>query len=160
MTIAIYHKWLKKGNISSAPVKKVKKNYFTGPVTLRDISSITQPNEHDLYHVTFKKSARTKIHYHTGAQMLIVTKGHGSLVYYRKIGNGVSEFKILKTKTISLNSGDVVYIQPKVLHTHGSVRKDTIFSHLALNFYQRKNVSSNTVWYESDLRSNVTSKIT
>jgi len=26
---------LKKGNISSAPVKKVKKDYFTGPVTLR-----------------------------------------------------------------------------------------------------------------------------
>ena len=160
MTITIYHKWLKKGNISSAPVKKVKKNYFTGPVTLRDVFSITKPNEHDLYHVTFKKSARTKIHYHTGAQMLIVTKGHGSLVYYRKIGNGGSKFKISKTKTISLNSGDVVYIQPKILHTHGSVRKDVIFSHLALNFYQRKNVSSKTVWYESDLRSNVTSKIT
>ena len=160
MTIAIYHKWLKKGNISSAAVKKVKKNYFTGPVTLHDISSITKPNEHDLYHVIFKKSARTKIHYHTGAQMLIVTKGHGSLAYYRKIGNGVSKFKISKTKTISLNPGDVVYIQPKVLHTHGSVRKDTVFSHLALNFYQRKNVSSKTVWYESDLRSSVTSKIT
>ena len=160
MTITIYHKWLKKGNISSAPVKKVKKNYFTGPVMLRDVSSITKPNEHDLYHVTFKKSARTKIHYHTGAQMLIVTKGHGSLVYYRKIGNGVSKFKISKTKTISLNSGDVVYIHPKILHTHGSVRKDTIFSHLALNFHQRKNVSSKTVWYESDLRSNLASKIT
>ena len=160
MTIAIYHKWLKKGNISSAPVKKVKKNYFTGPVTLHDISSITKPSEHDLYHVIFKKSARTKIHYHTGAQMLIVTKGHGSLVYYKKIGKGASKFKISKTKTISLNSGDIVYIQPKMLHTHGSVRKDTIFSHLALNFYHRKNVSSKTVWYESDLRSNLASKIT
>jgi len=48
---------LRKGNISSAPVKKVKKNYFTGPVTLNEISSITKPTEHDLYHVTFKKSA-------------------------------------------------------------------------------------------------------
>ena len=151
---------MKKGNISSASVKKVKKNYFTGPVTLHDISSITKPSEHDLYHVIFKKSARTKIHYHTGAQMLIVTKGHGSLVYYKKIGNGASKFKISKTKTISLNSGDIVYIQPKMLHTHGSVRKDTIFSHLALNFYHRKNVSSKTIWYESDLRSNLASKIT
>jgi len=75
---------LKKGNISSAPVKKVKKDYFTGPVTLREISGITKPNEHDMYHVIFKKSARTKIHFHTGAQMLIVTKGNGSLVYYKK----------------------------------------------------------------------------
>ena len=150
---------MKKVNITSAPIKKVKKDYFTGPVTLRQISGITKPNEHDMYHVIFKKSARTKIHYHTGAQMLIVTKGHGSLAYYRKIGNGVSKFKISKTKTISLNPGDVVYIQPKILHTHGSIRKNTIFSHLALNFYHRKNVSSKTIWYESDLRSNVTSKI-
>nr|AIF22982.1 hypothetical protein [uncultured marine thaumarchaeote SAT1000_12_D12] len=37
-----------------------------------------------MYHVIFKKSARTKIHFHTGAQMLIVTKGNGSLVYYKK----------------------------------------------------------------------------
>jgi len=65
---------LKKGNISSAPIKKVKKDYFTGPVTLREISGITKPNEHDMYHVIFKKSARTKLHFHTGAQMLIVTK--------------------------------------------------------------------------------------
>ena len=64
---------MKKGNISSAPVKKVKKDYFTGPVTLREISGITKPSEHDMYHVIFKKSARTKIHFHTGAQMLIVT---------------------------------------------------------------------------------------
>jgi len=83
---------LKKGNISSAPVKKVKKDYFTGPVTLREISGITKPNEHDMYHVIFKKSARTKIHFHTGAQMLIVTKGNGSLVYYKKTSGG--NFKI------------------------------------------------------------------
>jgi len=44
---------LKKGNISSAPVKKVKKDNFTGPVTLREISGITKPNELDLYHVIF-----------------------------------------------------------------------------------------------------------
>ena len=150
---------MRKGNISSAPVKKVKKNYFTGPVTLNEISSITKPTEHDLYHVTFKKSARTKVHFHTGAQMLIVTKGYGSLVYYKKIGDGISKFKISKTKTINLNPGDVVYIQPKILHTHGSIKKNTIFSHLALNFYQKKNTNSKTVWYESDLRSIVTSKI-
>jgi len=150
---------LKKGNISSAPVKKVKKDYFTGPVTLREISGITKPSEHDMYHVIFKKSARTKIHFHTGAQMLIVTKGKGSLVYYKKTSGGISKFKISKTKTVNLTSGDVVYIPAKILHTHGSVRKNSVFSHLAVNFYSKMNKKPKTVWYESDLRSNVICRI-
>ena len=54
---------MKKCNIDNAPIKKVKKDYFTGPVTLREISRITKPTEHDIYHVTFKKSARTKLHF-------------------------------------------------------------------------------------------------
>jgi len=91
---------LKKGNISSAPVKKVKKDYFTGPVTLREISGITKPNEHDMYHVIFKKSARTKIHFHTGAQMLIVTKGNGSLVYYKKTSTGFQNSRYQKLKQL------------------------------------------------------------
>ena len=144
--------------MSSAPIKKVKKDYFTGPVTLREISGITKPIEHDVYHVIFKKSARTKLHFHTGGQMLIVTKGKGSLVYYKKTSAGISKFKISKTKTVNLTSGDVVYIPAKKLHTHGSIRKNSVFSHLAVNFYSN-NRKSVTVWYESDLRSNVISKI-
>ena len=144
--------------MSSAPIKKVKKDYFTGPVTLREISGITKPIEHDVYHVVFKKSARTRLHFHTGGQMRIVTKGKGSLVYYKKTSGGISKFKISKTKTVNLTSGDVVYIPAKKLHTHGSTRKNSVFSHLAVNFYS-KNRKSVTVWYESDLRSNVISKI-
>ena len=144
--------------MSSAPVKKVKKDYFTGPVILLEISGITKPAEHDIYHVIFKKSARTRLHSHTGGQMLIVTKGKGSLVYYKKTSDGSSKFKILKTKTVNLTSGDVVYIPAKILHTHGSTRKNSVFSHLAVNFYS-KNRKSMTIWYESDLRSSVTSKI-
>ena len=144
--------------MSSAPIKKVKKDYFTGPITLREISGITKPIEHDVYHVIFKKSARTKLHFHTGGQMLIVTKGKGSLVYYKKTSAGISKFKISKTKTVNLTSGDVVYIPAKKLHTHGSTRKNSVFSHLAVNFYSN-NRKSVTVWYESDLRTNVISKI-
>ena len=142
----------------TAPIKKVKKDYFTGPVMLREISGITKPAEHDIYHVIFKKSARTKLHFHTAGQMLIVTRGKGSLVYYKKTSNGISKFKISKTKTVNLTSGDVVYIPAKILHTHGSIRKNSVFSHLAVNFYS-KNRKPMTIWYESDLRSNVTSKI-
>ena len=149
---------MKKANIASAPIKKVKKDYFVGPVTLREISGITKPTEHDIYHVIFKKSARTNLHFHTGGQMLIITRGKGSLVYYKKTTSGISKFKISKTKTVNLTSGDVVYIPAKILHTHGSVRKNSVFSHLAVNFYS-KNQKPRTTWYESDLRSNVTSKI-
>ena len=150
---------MKKSNINNAPIKKVKNDYFTGTVILREISRITKPTEHDIYHVTFKKSARTKLHFHTGGQMLIVTKGSGSLAYYKKTSKGTTKFKITKTKIVNLNCGDIVYIQPKILHTHGSVKKNAIFSHIAVNFYSKKNEKPRTVWYESDLRSNVISKI-
>ena len=150
---------MKKSNILSSPVKKVKTDYFTGPVELHEISGITKPIEHDMYHVIFKKSARTKLHFHTGGQLLIVTRGSGSLVYYKKISRGVTKFKISKTKMIKLSNGDVVYIPPKILHTHGSIRKNSVFSHLAVNFYSKKNRKPKTVWYESDLRSKVISKI-
>lgn len=150
---------MKKSNILSSPVKKVKTDYFTGPIELHEISGITKPNEHDMYHVIFKKSARTKLHFHTGGQLLIVTRGSGSLVYYKKISRGVTKFKISKTKMIKLNNGDVVYIPPKILHTHGSIRKNSVFSHLAVNFYSKNNRKPKTVWYKSDLRSKVISKI-
>ena len=157
---------MKKGNIDTAPIKKVKNDYFTGPVTLREISGITKPSEHDMYHVTFKKSAKTKLHSHTGGQMLIVTRGVGTLVYYKKIGKGITKFKIEQTQRINLSRGDVVYIPPKILHTHGAYGnrnkangKGTVFSHIAVNFYPTKNEKPKTVWYESDFRSNVTGKI-
>ena len=150
---------MKKSNIFSAPAKKVKTDYFTGPVKLHEISGITRPKEHDMYHVIFKKSSRTKLHFHTGGQLLIVTKGTGSLVHYKKISAGTTKFKIRKTKIINLSCGDVVYIPPKILHTHGSIKKNSIFSHIAINFYSKNNRKSQAVWYESDLRSNVISKI-
>ena len=84
----------------TAPIKKVKKDYFTGPVMLREISGITKPAEHDIYHVIFKKSARTKLHFHTGGQMLIVTKGRGSLVCYKKSVVGFQNSKYRKLKQL------------------------------------------------------------
>ena len=149
---------MKKSNILSSPIKKVKTNYFTGPIKLHDISGITKPKEHDMFHVIFNKSARTKLHYHTGGQLLIVTKGKGSLVLYNKKNRGISKFRISKNMTINLNVGDTVYIPAKILHTHGSVKKNQVFSHIALNFYPTKG-KPQTIWFESDLRTTVTGKI-
>ena len=119
-----------------------------------------------MYHVIFKKSAKTKLHSHTGGQMLIVTRGVGTLVYYKKIGKGITKLKIEQTQRINLSRGDVVYIPPKILHTHGAYgnrnkanEKGIVFSHIAVNFYPKKKEKPKTVWYESDFRSNVTGKI-
>ena len=157
---------MKKGNIDTASRKEVKKDYFTGAVILQDISRITKPIEHDFYHVNFTPGAETKLHSHTGGQTLIVTRGVGTLVYYKKIGKGITKFKIEQTQRINLSRGDVVYIPPKILHRHGAYDKlpkargkGTVFSHIAINFYPKKNEKPKTVWYESDLRSNVICKI-
>jgi quercetin dioxygenase-like cupin family protein len=58
-----------------------------------------------------------------------------------------------------LNVGDTVYIPAKILHTHGSVKNNQVFSHIALNFYPKNGTKPRTVWFESDLRSTVTGKI-
>ena len=150
---------MKKSNILSSPPKKVNTNYFTGRVNLYEISGITKPKEHDMYHVIFKKSARTELHYHTGGQLLIVTKGNGSLILYNKKNRGTSKFKIKKTATINLNIGDTVYIPAKILHTHGSINKNKIFSHIALNFFPTRGNKPSTIWFESDHRSIVIGKI-
>tara|TARA_Y100000310_G_scaffold290800_1_gene318266 strand:+ start:792 stop:1220 length:429 start_codon:yes stop_codon:yes gene_type:complete len=139
----------------SSPAKKVKKDYFTGPVKIQEISAVTKPNEHDMYHVKFMKSSRTKLHYHTGAQLLIITKGTGSLILYKHS----SKSQIRITKTIGLKEGDVAYIPLKILHTHGSIKNGKIFSHIAINFYPNKNNAVKTVWFESDLKSNLFHKI-
>ncbi len=92
---------------------KVNPDYFTGKVVLKEISSIVKSKEQKIYHVTFKNGARTKIHNHSGGQILIVTKGRGSLQLYSKSGNNKSKFQIKKTDKTNLNEGDIVYIPAK-----------------------------------------------
>ena len=145
----------KKENIhSKGKIRKVSPNYFTGPVSAREISKVNSP-EHKIYHVTFKKGTITKIHHHQGGQTLIVTKGKGQLTLYRKLGKGRSKFKIKKQNTVGLGVGDIAYIPPKVLHTHGSASKKQDFSHIAINSSPIKNKEPKTTWFESDFKSKV-----
>ena len=91
----------------------MKKDYFTGPVTLREISRITKPTEHDIYNVMFKKSARTKLHFHNGNQVLMAVKGKGSLEIFKKFGSKKTEFKIKRIERISLNEEILYTFQQK-----------------------------------------------
>ena len=141
-------------------------NYFTGIVKMKDISKNVKSKDQKIYHVTFMNGARTKLHYHTGGQVLIVTKGKGSLVIYKKLNNKNSNFKIKQTKKIILNIGDVVYIPAKTLHTHGSTNKKQLFSHIAINNNnscsgnkKKTAIESKAFWYESDFKTLVTAKL-
>lgn len=135
---------------------KVNPDYFTCPVLLQELTSIIKSQEQKIFHVTFKNGARTKLHTHTGGQILIVTKGKGSLQMYSKSGNNKSKFSIKKTDKINLFEGDIVYIPAKKLHTHGSIDKKRVFSHIAINANESINKPAKTTWYESDFKTKVT----
>ncbi len=135
---------------------KVNPDYFTGKVLLNEISSIIKSKEQKIYHVTFKNGARTKIHNHSGGQILIVTQGRGILQLFSKSVNNTSKFQIKKTDKTNLHNGDIVYIPAKKLHTHGSIDKNKVFSHIAINAKPSLNKEVKTTWYESDFKTKVT----
>jgi len=134
---------------------KINPQYFTGAVKIKEISSVIKSKEQKVYHVTFFGS-KTKMHSHEGGQILIVTKGQGSLSFYKKIGKEKKKFSIKKTHETRLRPGDVTYIPAKILHTHGSIGRKIVFSHIALNSYPAKNKEPKTTWFESDFESKVT----
>ena len=142
---------------SGIPSKKAKTNYFTGKISAKDISAVIKPTAEKIYHVTFKNGSRTKLHYHTGGQTLIVTNGSGSLVLYRKFGNRKENFRVKITHVIKLKNGDCVHIPARKLHTHGSTNKKSNFSHIAINSFPAKKKEPKTIWYDSDFKSKVTS---
>ena len=148
---------MKKVNIySPGDQRKIDPNWFTEKVHMKDVSSKIQSKEQGIYHVYFQRGAKTKLHWHSGNQVLIATKGSGSLEIFRKYGTSKTNFKIKRTEKISLKEGDTVYIPAKTLHTHGSVNKKITFSHIAINILPKKNAEYKTTWYESDFKSKVT----
>lgn len=145
---------MKKDNIFSKKGKgNAKSKYFTGKVSMKEVSRVIKPREQKIYHVTFYGS-KTKLHQHSGGQILIVTKGRGILSRYKK----TSKSKIKKTQQTKLGAGDIVYIPANQLHTHGAIDHRTQFSHIALNSYH-KNKAPKTTWYESDFKSVITKTI-
>lgn len=125
------------------------RNYFVGKVMLQDISKIIGSKEQKMYHVTFKKGAKTKLHHHQAGQILIPTGGKGTLVVYKDSKKTRNELRIKKITMISLSKGDAVYIPAKKLHWHGAAGKKD-FSHIAINAKLPGYKQAKTIWYESD----------
>ncbi|NIM26069.1 MAG: cupin domain-containing protein [Nitrososphaeria archaeon] len=147
---------MKKSNIyAPGDQRKVNPNWFTGRVHMKDVSSKIKSKEQGIYHVYFHNGAKTKLHWHSGNQVLIATRGSGSLEIFRRYGTSKNSFKIKRTEKITLKEGDTVYIPAKTLHTHGSVNKKKIFSHIAINILPPRSSEYKTTWYESDFKANV-----
>lgn len=151
---------MEKSNIfGTGGQRKVNPDWFTNKTWMKVVSNKIKSEDQDIYHVHFEKGSRTKMHVHNGNQVLIATKGKGSLEIFKKYGNKKTDFKIKREQRINLNEGDIVHIPAGMLHTHGSVDKKKIFSHIAINILPKKNVGYKTTWYESDFKTKVTKVI-
>ena len=151
---------MEKSNIfGTSDKRKVNPNWFTNKTWMKVLSEKIKSKDQDIYHVHFEKGSKTKLHWHNGNQVLVATKGKGSLEIFKRYGISKKAFTIKKIQTISLKEGDIVHIPAKTLHTHGSVDKKKEFAHIAINILPRKNAQYKTVWYESDFKNKVSDVI-
>ena len=139
--------------------RKVNPNWFTNKTWMKVLSEKIKSKDQDIYHVHFENGSKTKLHWHNGNQVLIATKGKGSLEIFKRYGASKKEFTIKKIQTISLKEGDIAHIPAKTLHTHGSVDRKKEFAHIAINILPRKNAQYKTTWYESDFKNKVSDVI-
>ena len=151
---------MEKSNIfGTSDKRKVNPNWFTNKTWMKVLSEKIKSKDQDIYHVHFENGSKTKLHLHNGNQVLIATKGKGSLEIFKRYGTSKKEFTIKKIQTILLKEGDIVHIPAKTLHTHGSVDKKKEFAHIAINILPSKNAQYKTVWYESDFKNKVSNII-
>lgn len=134
---------------------KSKKRYFVGDAWLSDISVKLQIKGEKAYLANFNNGARTKVHYHQGGQILVVTRGQGMLVIYKKVNINKDTVKIQKLSQTSLGEGDVAFIPKNALHWHGALKGKNL-AHVALNIFTEKAKEAETIWYESDFASYAT----
>ena len=140
---------------SDAALVRNKKRYFVGNAWLSDISVKLAIKGEKAYLANFNNGARTKVHYHQGGQILVVTRGKGMLVVYDKVNISKDTVKIKKLSQTSLGEGDVTFIPKNTLHWHGAL-KGKNFTHIALNIFTEKAKEAETIWYESDFVSYAT----
>lgn len=134
---------------SDISLVKSKKRYFVGDAWLNDISNKIKIKGEKVYLANFNNGARTKVHYHQAGQILVVTKGKGSLVIYKKTNIKNDTVKIKKLSQTSLEEGDVAFIPKNTLHWHGAIKGKNLV-HIAFNIFTEKAKESETIWYDSD----------
>jgi len=137
---------------SDKSLVKSKKRYFVGDAWLNDISDNLKIKGEKVYLANFNNGARTKVHYHQGGQILVVTKGTGILVIYKKTSIKKETVKIQKLSQTNLEVGDVAFIPKNVLHWHGALKGKNLV-HIAFNIFTEEAKEAQTIWYDSDFAS-------
>lgn len=106
--------------------------YFTGAVTLHELSPPAAASDVRVAEVTFEPGARTAWHTHPHGQLLRILTGVGRV---QKTGEGVVEVR----------PGDVIWFDPGERHWHGAAPHSAM-SHLAV---QRADATGRTAeWQE------------
>ena len=105
---------------------KAPADYFTGTAWITMLVPKDDIFNCQIGNVVFEPGARNNWHKHPGGQILICTNGTG---YYQEKGKPIHP----------LNKGDVVKIEPDVIHWHGA-SPDSEFTHLAINTNTQKGV--------------------
>lgn len=104
---------------------KLPNTWFTGDAWLSMVVPDDRTFNCPIGNVTFAPGARNNWHRHSAGQLLLVISGGG---YYQEKGKPARPLK----------AGDVVMIQPNVIHWHGAAA-GSWFSHLAITTNVREN---------------------
>lgn len=112
--------------ISSQTIKKASQqqvisspeNIFTGTVTIKPLTDITEGINAPSAYVSFNASSRSFWHTHPKGQYLVVTEGEGLV---QEWGKPVEKITV----------GDVIYCPPGIKHWHGASNHSAM-THLAL----------------------------
>ena len=135
---------------------RARPDYFTGKVRLVEAVKMGSREAARAFDVRFYSGARTKLHSHTGPQILIGVAGSGSLVKYARRGASGRRGHIRKVSRMRLVAGSVAHIKAGELHTHGSTSASRMFAHIAINLPAPSGAESAATWYDSDLSTSAT----
>ena len=120
-----------KKNLYYSNEKKVNPYYFDGEVIIREIYNESSSNDQEVYFVEFSKGALTTIHFHETEQFLVPLYGNGVIGEINiNTSNSLMDFTFENLIIKSLNVGEIVSIQPNILHFHGASPGQN-FSHVA-----------------------------
>ncbi|WP_128331259.1 cupin domain-containing protein [Apibacter sp. HY039] len=109
-------------NISQQPFPKgspLENDNFSGTAWLEMLMENGKDFDITIGNVTFEAGVRNSWHSHPGGQILLCTAGEG---YYQEKGKSAQKLK----------KGDVVEIQPDIIHWHGAT-PNSEFTHIAIS---------------------------
>jgi len=104
-------------NLKSVKKSTVGAPLFTGAVTRQSPMTVIEEADLSIDYVHFPKGIRNKLHSHSNSQVLIVTKGSGTIA--------------TKSNKYIVKVGDIIWIPAGEPHWHGA-NADSDFTHISV----------------------------